>query len=138
MSSETTSVPVVDSGSTKLTLVPSTAPAIPLLTGEDQQQSVISAVSVTGDVGDKQLLAMPTTMTIPVAETAANGTMSDVSENFFRKRLPVPKRERSATKGGRAYLVSYAWTSAAHMADIEAREAQTACRKMPKSKHTKK
>jgi len=158
-SSETTPVPVVDSSLTESTLVHSAVPTIsPLpIPGEDVQQSIVSAVSelassksdtsstvsAVTDGGDKQLLAMPPAMTIPIAETSANGTMSSVSENFFCKRLPVPKRQRSATKPGRAHLVSFALTSSAHLADVEAREAKrskekAAPKKMPKLKSSEK
>lgn len=149
MYSETTAIPVVDSSLAGSTLVHSVAPAVPpSVTEEDVQQSVVSAAAelapstsdtsstasaVTGD----KLLAMPPDMTIPIAETVANDTMPNMSENFFRRRLPVPKRQRSATKSGRAHLVSFALTSNAHLDDVEAREAKRSKqkavpKKMPK------
>ena len=153
--SETTAVPVLDSSLAESTLVRTTVPAVPpSVTGVDVQPSVIStaaelesstsntssiATTVT-DHGDKQLVmapAMPPAITLPMAETVANGIMPNMSENFFCKRLPVPKRQRNASKSRRACLVSFALTSSAHLADVKAREAKrskqkAAPKRMPK------
>ena len=121
------------------------------VTEEDVQQSVVSATAdlapstsdtsstasaVTDHGGDKQL-AVPPDTSIHTAETVANDTLPNLSENFFCKRLPVPKRQRSAAKSGRAHLVSFALTSSAHLDDVEAKEAKrskqkAAPKKMPK------
>lgn len=51
--------------------------------------------------------------------------------------LPVHKRQRSVTKSGRAHLVSFALTSSANLADVEAKEAKRSKEKaVPKRCHS--
>jgi len=66
-----------------------------------------------------------------MAETVANGIMLNMSENFFCKRLPVPKRQRNASKSRRARLVSFALTSGAHLADVRQGKQNGQNRRLP-------
>jgi len=90
----------------------------------DRARSSFLALRTVLDKGCKRrnMSGSRVTGTFPVNKNALRKHAYEPSPKNFCKHVPVPKQQRSATKSGRAHLVSFASTGSAHLADVEARE----------------